>query len=45
MSRNELVIFCLINVFLIIGWEIGCGPWIKTKICLIAGTEMATNSK
>lgn len=26
-------------------WKIGCGSWIKTKICIIIGAEMATNSK
>jgi hypothetical protein len=32
-------------MILLAGWKIGCGPWIKTKICLITSTEMAANSK
>jgi len=27
------------------GGEIGCGSGIKTKICIVTGTKMATNSK
>lgn len=39
-------IFILMKcLFLFAGRKIGRGSWVKTKICIVFGAEMATNSK